>query len=157
LLCGSVIFGKQDLGEINMFKNSAIIAIAFLAIFAVACGGSNSANAGKPLKSGQAGNNLIVTVSNADGILKKGKQELMVSFADASGKPVDVGAVSVNFFMPGMGSMAAMNNPATLTTTGTAGVYKADVDIEMSGEWQAQIAYEGPAGKGKTSLPITAQ
>jgi hypothetical protein len=59
--------------------------------------------------------------------------------------------------MPAMGSMSAMNNPATLTTTGTPGVYKGSVDIEMTGEWQAQVAFEGPAGKGKATLPVTAQ
>ena len=71
--------------------------------------------------------------------------------------PVDVGSASVNFFMPAMGSMSAMNNPATLTTTGTPGIYRANADIEMTGEWQAQVSFDGPAGKGKGSIPVTAQ
>ena len=50
-----------------------------------------------------------------------------------------------------------MNNAATLTTTGTPGVYKASADIEMVGEWQAQVAFDGPAGKGKGSIAIAAQ
>jgi hypothetical protein len=56
-----------------------------------------------------------------------------------------------------MGSMATMNDPATLTTTGTPGVYTGNVNLQMAGEWQTQITYEGPAGKGKATLPITAQ
>ena len=140
-----------------MFKILAILAVLALAIFAFACaGGSGPVSTGKAIKSGPVGN-LTVTVSNADGVLKKGKQDLMVTFADSSGKPVDAGAASVNFFMPAMGSMSAMNNPATLTTTGTPGIYKASVDIEMTGEWQAQVAFDGPAGKGKGTIPITAQ
>jgi hypothetical protein len=140
-----------------MHKYLLITTIA-LTILAVACGSNGgSVSVGKPIKSGPAGNNLTVTVSNSDGILKKGKQTFTLSFADAAGKPVDVGAASLNFFMPAMGSMSAMNTPAALTTTSTPGVYSAIADIEMGGEWQAQIKYEGPAGKGNVTLPITAQ
>ena len=140
-----------------MYKTIAIFSIALFAIFAAACGsGAGTAGAGKTIKSGPVGN-LTVTLANSDGVLKKGKQDLTVTFADSSGKPVDVGSASVNFFMPSMGSMSAMNNPANLTTTGTPGVYKANVDIEMAGEWQAQVAFDGPAGKGKGSIAITAQ
>jgi hypothetical protein len=129
-----------------------------VAAFALACGsGGGPAAAGKTIKSGPAGNNLTVTIASPDGTLRKGKQDLTLTFADSSGKPVDVGSASLNFFMPAMGSMAAMNNPATLTTTSTPGVYSAKVDLEMSGEWQAQIKYDGPAGKGNPTFPMTAQ
>ena len=141
-----------------MFKTIAFISFAIFAVLSLACGsGSNSASAGKPIKSGPAGNNLTVTISNSDGVLRNGDQTFTVTFADAAGKPVDVGAASLNFFMPAMGSMSAMNNPSALTTTGTPGVYSGKADIEMAGEWQAQVAYDGPAGKGKATLPITAQ
>jgi hypothetical protein len=142
----------------TMLKTVTILSIAIFSILFTACGGSSSSpTSGKPIKSGPAGNNLTVTLSNADGILRKDMQNFTVTFADASGKPVDVGAVSLNFFMPAMGSMSAMNAPATFTTTGTPGVYSGKADIEMAGEWQAQITYEGPAGKGKATLPVTAQ
>lgn len=138
-----------------------VVGIALIAMVA-ACGsgsgtGTGTAATGKPIKSGPAGNNLTVTLANSDGVLRKGKQDFTVTFADASGKPIDVGAASVNFFMPAMGSMSAMNNPATLTTTATPGIYAAKADLEMSGEWQAQVKYEGAAGKGNATLSITAQ
>ena len=140
-----------------MKKILLVISVA-TAVFVLACGsGAGTANTGKAIKSGPASNNLTVTLGNADGVLKKGKQTFTLTFADASGKSVDVGSASLNFFMPAMGSMAAMNNAATLTTTGTPGVYSASADIEMSGEWQAQVKYDGPAGKGSASLPVTAQ
>ena len=129
-----------------------------VAIFVAACSsGGGSASTAKQIKGGSAGNDLTMSISNADGILRKGKQDLTLTFADTSGKPVDVGSASLNFFMPAMGSMAAMNDPAVLTTTSTPGVYSAKVDIEMSGEWQAQVKYDGPKGKGSATLPITAQ
>jgi len=143
--------------ETFMYKTIAITFIALFAVFAAACGsGAGTAGSAKTIKSGPVGS-LYVSLANSDGVLKKGKQDLTVTFADASGKPVDVGSAAVNFFMPAMGSMSAMNNPATLTTTGTPGIYKANVDIEMVGEWQAQITFDGPAGKGKGSIAVTAQ
>lgn len=141
-----------------MSKIFLAISLAALALFAAACGsGTQDANTGKTIKSGSAGNNLTVTLSNATGVLRDGKNEFTLTFTDASGKPVDVGAVSVNFHMPAMGTMAVMNDPATLTTTGTPGVYKGTVNLEMAGEWQTQITYEGAAGRGKANLPIVAQ
>ncbi|MEP6703981.1 MAG: FixH family protein, partial [Acidobacteriota bacterium] len=59
--------------------------------------------------------------------------------------------------MPSMGSMAPMNDSATFTTTSVPGVYKGKVTIDMAGEWQAQISYEGSAGNGKTIIPVSAQ
>ena len=140
-----------------MKKLIFIIAIISISIFTFACGsGSNSATGGKTVKTG-AVNNLTVTLATADGTIKTGANDFTLTFADASGKPVDVGAASVNFFMPSMGSMAAMNDAAALTTSGTPGVYKGNVKLQMTGEWQVQIAFEGSAGKGKLALPVTAQ
>lgn len=141
-----------------MSKYILVFSLVVLSVFAAACSsGSGSAAAGKTIKSGPAGNNLTATIANADGVLKKGSQEFTLTFTDASGKPVDVGAAALTFHMPSMGSMAVMNNAATFTTTDTPGVYRGKADIEMAGEWQAQITYEGSAGRGKFSLPVTAQ
>lgn len=127
-------------------------------LFFAACGpGSNNASSGKTIATGPAGNNLTATLANADGSLRKGSQEFTLTFTDAAGKPVDVGAVAFNNHMGAMGSMGAMNNAATLTTTGTPGVYRGKVEIEMAGEWQAQITYEGAAGKGSFTLQINAR
>jgi hypothetical protein len=139
-------------------KNLIVILIlSAFAILSVACGAGSDGSAGKTIKSGTAGNNLTVTLSNAKGVLGKGSQDFTLTFTNASGDPVDVGSVSLVFHMPAMGSMGAMNNPASFTTTNTPGVYRGRADLEMGGEWQAQIAYEGPAGSGKATLPVTAQ
>ncbi|MBE7516133.1 MAG: FixH family protein [Chloracidobacterium sp.] len=137
----------------------SISAILFAALVVTAGCGSTSSNApaGKTIVSGSAGNNLTATIANTDGVLRKGPQEFTLTFSDAGGKPVDVGSVGFNNYMAPMGSMAAMNNAATLTTTGTPGVYKGKIEVEMAGEWQAQITYEGAAGKGSFSLPIIAK
>jgi YtkA-like len=101
--------------------------------------------------------NLTATLSNSTGQLKQGQQEVMLAFTDSSGKPVDVGAVSLNFHMPKMGGMGEMNDSVSFTTTDTPGVYRGKVNIEVAGEWQAQLAFEGSVGKGKTAFSVTAR
>lgn len=127
-----------------------------LVILVVACG-SKDASSGKVVKSAAAGNNLTVSLATDDGVLKHGNTEFTLTFNDSSGKPVDVGAVALTFHMPQMGTMPAMNGAATFTTTDTPGVYRGKANIEVGGEWQAQITYDGPAGRGQASFPVTAQ
>ncbi len=135
---------------------TGFILLFSLVVLAAACGGASSGDDRKVIKSGPIGNNVTATLSNDTGKLKNGEQEIFLAFTDASGKPVETSAASLNFYMPAMGSMAVMNDPATLTTTSTPGLYKGTVKIEMPGEWQAQISFEGAGGNGKTSIPVTA-
>ena len=105
-----------------MKKISIALVLSAIALFIAACGSSSGgAPTGKVIKSGPVGNNLTVALSNTDGIMRKGQQEIFLTFTDAGGKPVEVGAVSFNNYMPAMGTMPAMNHAATLTTTGTPG------------------------------------
>ena len=137
-----------------------IVLAIVAAVFIAACGSKTEPGAklptGKTIKAIPLGS-LTATLSNDSGQLKQGNQQFMVTFTDSSGKPVDVGAVSLNFHMAQMGTMAAMNDQTTFTTTETPGVYRGKASIEMAGEWQAQLAYEGPAGSGKTTFTVTVQ
>jgi hypothetical protein len=138
-----------------MARRFAIItSLALVVAFAAACGTRDSG--AKEIKSGTVGS-LNVTFANDEGVLRHGEEEFTVTFKDSSGKPVDVGSASINFYMPAMGAMAAMNDAVRLTTTAKPGVYHCKVNLETPGEWQAQITYEGPAGAGKGSFPVTAQ
>lgn len=135
----------------------SLTVIAVAALF-VACGSASPESApGKIIKSTPAGNGLTVSLATPDGVLKHGNTEFTVTFADASGKPVDVGAVGLTFHMPQMGTMAEMNNAATFTTTATPGIYNGKAQIEVAGEWLLRITYEGPKGRGQASFPVTTQ
>jgi hypothetical protein len=139
--------------------SKSILSLCLLAVFlfAAACESKSSSIAtGKVIKSAPIGN-LTVSLSSSSGQLKHGNDEFFVTFKDSAGKPVEVGAASLTFHMPQMASMPVMNDPATLTTTDTPGVYHGKANIEVAGEWQAQVAFEGPAGKGQTSFSVTAQ
>ena len=138
------------------------LGLATLLTLAAACGTGGTStgggvSTGKVIRSAPVSNNLTAELSNEDGALKHGDEEFYLTFKDATGKPVDVGAVALNFFMPGMGTMPVMNDPTTFTTTTTPGVYRGKAKIEMAGEWQAQLSYEGPKGTGKTSFPVSVQ
>jgi hypothetical protein len=152
--------------EVSSVKKSLIviaIASGLVLLIAAACGSKTGTETsgshvptGKVIKTVPVGN-LTATLANDSGVLKRGNQELTISFLDASGKLVDVGAISLNFHMDQMGAMSAMNDSATFTTTNSPGVFRGKVDIEVGGEWQAQLAYEGPAGKGKTTFSVPVQ
>jgi hypothetical protein len=137
-----------------MRRATALTLIVAALAIAAACGSGGGGS--KEIKSGKVGE-MTVTLSGNDGVLRHGDADLTVTFRDSSGKAVDVGSASLNFHMPSMGSMAAMNDAATLTTTSEPGVYHARVKLEMAGEWQAQLAYEGTHGAGKGTFPVTAQ
>ena len=140
-----------------MKKFAMVISLLTVAILIAACGARDNTQTGKVIKSAPAGNNLTVSLATPDGVLKHGNTEFTVTFADASGKPVDVGAVALTFHMPQMGTMQAMNNASTFTTTETPGVYRGKANIEMAGEWQAKVTYDGPKGRGQAAFPISAQ
>jgi nitrogen fixation protein FixH len=134
-----------------------VLSIALLALTLAACGGgAGISGSEKTIKSTQAGN-LTITLASSNGQLKTGENDLLLSFTDTSGKPVDVGAVSLKFHMPAMGSMAEMNDTASLTTTNTPGKYHAKVDIEVDGTWEAMIIYQGSHGTGQVSMTVQAK
>lgn len=137
-----------------MKKSIAIIFI--LGIIAQAGCGDRRAS-GQVIKSASAGDGLTVKLLSSDGVLRDGRNDLTLVFEGADGASVDVGAASLNFNMPAMGTMPEMNDAAVLTTTSKDGVYAADVKLQMAGEWRAQIAYEGKSGKGKVVMSMTAQ
>lgn len=139
-----------------MIKYAIGLSLAGLLIVTAACA-SKTTDTEKVIKSAPAGNNLTVALATGDGVLKHGNTEFTLTFKDSSGTSVDVGAVALTFHMPQMGSMAAMNDAATFTTTDTPGIYRGKANIEMAGEWQARITYDGPKGRGQPSFPVTAQ
>ena len=132
------------------------ITLFSIGLLAAACGGGGEPAAGmKKIADKKVGENLTVAISSADGKLKNGEQEIMLTFTDGSGDPVEISAASLNFNMPAMGSMAEMNSNTTLSSTQTAGEFKGKVELDMAGEWIAQISYEGKE-TGKTTMTVTA-
>lgn len=137
-------------------KITGLTILLSLVAIAAACGGAATGSDMKEITTKKVNDKLTVTLSSADGKLKSGQQEIMLAFTDGSGKPVDINAATLNFNMPAMGSMAEMNNAAELTTTGTPGQFKGKLNVEMAGDWTAQVSYDG-AEKGSTTISTKAQ
>ena len=131
------------------------VILSIAASFVAACRGANPSNE-KVINSVKSGE-LTITLSSSTGELKNGENDVMITFFDGAGKPVDVGAASLNFHMAAMGSMAEMNDRATLTATGVPGKYRAQVNIEMAGSWEAQVKYQGQHGSGRESMTVQAK
>ncbi len=132
------------------------IAIAISLLIVAACGRSGASGSEKVIKSTKSGDTTI-TLSSSTGELKSGENDLMLSFTDASGKPVDVPAASLKFHMPAMAPMAEMNDAATLTKTDTPGKFRARVNIEVAGTWEAMISFQGPRGTEQATMTVIAK
>lgn len=130
--------------------------LLLIALIAAACKTDPSSAGDKIIKSAKSGD-MTVAIASATGDLKVGDNDLMLSFTDASGNLVDVGAASLTFHMPAMGAMAEMNDKAELTTSDTPGRYRAQVKIEMTGTWEARIAYQGSRGQGQATMNVQAK
>jgi len=133
-----------------------ILAFVVAAISAGCDRGGKSSVSDKTIKSATSGG-LTISLASGSGEVKSGDNDMVLVFADGSGKPVDVGAASLKFHMPGMGGMAEMNDSATLTTTDTPGRYRARIHVEMAGTWEAQVNYQGAQGTGQATMSVTAR
>ena len=132
------------------------LAIAISFVILAACGRTGSSSAGKTIKSTKSGDTTI-SLSSASGEIKSGENDLTLSFTDAAGKHVDVPAASLKFHMPAMGAMAEMNDVATLTTTDTPGKFRARVNIEAEGSWEAMISFQGSHGTEQATMDVNAK
>jgi len=109
---------------------------------------------GKPFVT-QTVNDLTVAFSSRDGELKTGDNDVLIEFRDSADQPVDVGNVNltVDMNMPGM----VMQGGGPAQPTGSAGQYRAKIKIDMSGDWNARVSFDGPRGKGETKFSLSAR
>ena len=100
-------------------------------------------------------NDLTVRVSDRDGKLHQGDNETSIEFRDAKARLVDVGKVNLQFDsnMPG----TQIHRDLGVERTATRGLYRAKIQVDMSSGWNMKISYDGPHGKGETTLPVPAE
>ena len=138
----------------RLFRIAAVIALAVLLLF----GGfklwqnwpahleSRGAAQGEPLAV-QTVDDLTVKVF---GDLRNSESDLLVEFRNNAGQLVDVGTVrfDLNMNMAGM----TMRDAGRIQATGTPGQYRVQTAPTMAGDWRASISYDGPHGRGATSV-----
>jgi len=98
----------------------------------------------------QTVNDLTVNFIHPQGQLRLGNNEFLIEFRNAQGRLVDVGNVKfdMDMKMPGM----QMHSGSTIERTRMAGQYRAKIKVDMSGDWNAKLSFDGPHGKGQQSF-----
>lgn len=109
-----------------------------------------------PMVAQQQVGGVQVEVSAPDGKFTPGKNRFWLSFLTPDGQPADVDNVQVQFYMPPMATMSAMQSGAEVSQAST-GEFAGNVDIAMSGEWQMKIAFDTPQGTQRTQINVNAQ
>jgi hypothetical protein len=117
------------------------------------CGKGEEAPALKEVQRVHAGA-LDVVLLSGSGALKQGKDSFVLEFRSADGQLVDVGTVNLNATMA-MAGMGPMLGQSTVNPTSTKGRYEVASNLNMAGSWRFTVEWNGPAGKGSTSLAGT--
>jgi hypothetical protein len=100
-------------------------------------------------------NDLAVRISDRDGHLRQGDNETTIEFRDAKARLVDVGKVNlqIDSNMPG----TQIHRDVVVERTATRGLYRTKIQVDMSGDWNMKISYDGPRGKGETAFLVPAE
>jgi len=110
--------------------------------------------AGTPFAT-QTVNDLTITFSSPGGQLKNGDNDVLIEFRDSSGSLIDVRNVKfeLNMNMTGM----QMHEGANIQPTGAPGRYRAKIKVGMAGDWAGKLSYDGPRGRGETTVTLSAK
>jgi len=110
-----------------------------------------AAPSGKPFIT-ETVSDLTVNFLGSGG-MRKGDNDIMIEFRDRNGQLVDVGNVKfdMEMNMPGM----QMHSGEAIERTGAGGRYRAKIKIDMSGDWNTKISFDGPHGQGHQSFSLT--
>ena len=97
-----------------------------------------------------------VRVFAPEGHFTAGQNRFRITFQTLQGEPVEIGNVRVEFYMPAMGAMPAMQARADVELLGSGTVW-ATGSLSMRGDWQLRLNLETPEGERTLRIPITAQ
>src|SRR5215216_4946609 len=117
-----------------------------ISVAAAGCGQKDNATALKELQRVKSGDLDVVLLTPDDG-LTHGKDSFVLEFRSQAGELRDVGTVKANATMP-MAGMPPMFGSLELHAFDAPGRYLVDSDLGMSGTWQINVEWQGPAGSG---------
>ena len=127
------------------------ISICLLGLAGLFLGGCGSKPSPAKEITSQRSNDVIVSLLNETGDLSQGQNRFVIAFRSAtSGQSVDVGKVTVSSTMPMPGM--PMSAGLELSPAGETGKYLAKGDFAMSGGWNFEVKWDGPAGQGTALL-----
>ena len=101
---------------------------------------------------------VSITLLSARNEMVSGQNTLEIAFADATtGVPIEVEDVTIEFSMPAMGAMPPMQSKADVTPLSDPGRFRAVVNVQMPGEWQVTVRFQGPEGETSQTFAVVAQ
>src|SRR5712691_3274619 len=131
----------------------AAVAAVLLGLTLTACGGRGDDTSNLKKIDQQRTGDYIVTALNETGQVKQGPNKFVLEFRKASdNKLTDVGNVQLNSAMP-MPGMPPMNAGASATSSGKAGRYNVESDIQMRGKWTFIVMF-GNGQRASLSLNV---
>lgn len=134
------------------WPGSAVGGLMLLAVGAAGCGGGTARLTElQKVKSGL----LDVVLLSPHEALRHGKDDFIVEFRSADGKPVDAGDVRATASMPMAGM--PMFGSISVRRTDVPGRYRADGEFPMAGTWRLGIEWDGPLGRGSVTFSGTVQ
>jgi hypothetical protein len=135
-------------------KVATFCLVAVFALASASCRGNSSGSDQIELQRVHSGD-LDVVLLSSDGALTHGKDAFTLEFRRGD-TLVDVGTVKAGASMV-MAGMAPMLGSVFLERGDVPGRYKAETDLGMSGGWRLKLEWDGPAGRGSTTLQATAE
>jgi hypothetical protein len=81
-----------------------------------------------------------------------GENNIIILVKDTAGKPVKDAKVNIEYIMPAMPGMPAMNYKTALA--GKDGKYYGKLNFSMPGAWSVEVKVEAAGKKGKSKLNI---
>ncbi len=131
---------------------AAITVSLVLVLTAISLAACRSGQPTSPLKTLQRAHSgaLDVALLSRD-TLRRDDGAFVLEFKDSTGQLVDVGTVTVNAAMT-MPGMAPMFGASTVKPTATKGRYDVTSELSMAGTWRFTVGWDGPAGRGSTSM-----
>ncbi len=99
---------------------------------------------------------LHIQVSAPGGRFAAGNNRFRISFQTEAGEPVQPENARVEFHMPAMGAMPAMQAVADIVPL-PSGEIQGSVRLSMRGQWQMRISFETPQGRQEARLDVRAQ
>jgi copper/silver efflux system protein len=95
---------------------------------------------------------VTISILSSDGQIHAKDNALKINFQDSAGHPVQAEnlKLELNMNMPGM----VMHTGAQIKGANGIGDFQARVTPDMTGDWTADVSYQGPQGPASVTVPV---
>jgi len=137
-----MIVGRRGAGSLG----KALAALGLLSFLGIGAWFARSflvGRSGPPTELQGAG--LRIRVTSRPGVVRMGRNELRFQVGDTGGAPIDDAEISLHdvMTMPGMADMVGQAHAERMGS----GLYRAEVNLEMSGTWRLSVDVKRPQGQ----------